>query len=581
MTTRPDVPAVCLDPNAWKLFVFRKHRERLSTKGLLADLKAEIHSVSRGTGSVIDALVRAGELETGLEEENSRSAALMAEVVDELAAAALGENCLSAHLLQTIERAEIPIQVRCSHPEGFSYYGLNPLDFADLAGRLHPNLASRVRVIGIRTVGSTLGACVAAALRARGTVAWRITVRPEGEPYQRTTTFTPAQMAWIRAGLEEQADFVVVDEGPGFSGSTFLSVANALIQAGAALSRVVLMGSRPFPVNTATAEQARQSGIPGAPGVGAQGWEWGRFRSHTIEYAKHRPLASGRILDGGAWRELLYHHRAKWPASWIEQERIKHLSTDGRNWLKFEGFGRFGRRVRDQAGLLAEAGLAPRLFGFDSGFGRYEFVQGRPLTARDLSRELISRLAGYCAFRASNFSAENSDLAMLGEMLRVNLEAEFGLACPAAALPLELPVYADCRMLPHEWLTTTEGRTVKSDGAGHGEGHQLPGPVDIAWDLAGVIVEWGLETEGAEFFLAEYRRQSGDDPRKRMPAYLLAYSVHRIAHCRMAAASTSSPREHKRLRRAYESLRRKVKVLLEDPKAVPFRLEPVFMMVQG
>jgi len=563
MTTRPDVPAVQTDPNAWKLFVFRKHRELLPTRGLLADLKAEIHSLSRGTGSVIDALVRGGEIETGLEEENSPAAALMAEVVDELASAALSQTCLSAHVLQTIERAELPVHIRCSHPEGFSYYGLNPLDFADLAGTMQPHLASRVRVIGIRTVGSTLGACVAAALRARGTLARRITVRPEGEPYKRTTTFSPAQIAWIHSGLEQQADFVVVDEGPGFSGSTFLSVADALIQAGAAMSRIVLMGSRPIPVNTATAEQARQSGVPGAPGVGARGWEWGRFRSHTIDYGKHRPLTSGRMLGGGAWRKLLYQKRSKWPVSWIEQERIKHLSTDGRTWLKFEGFSRFGRRVRDQAGLLAEADLAPRVFGFDSGFVRYEFVQGRPLTARDLTRALISHLAGYCAFRARNFSAGNSDLVILGEMLRVNLEAEFGLSCPAATLPLELPVYADCRMLPHEWLTTPEGRTVKSDGAGHGEGHQLPGPVDIAWDLAGVIVEWGLETEAAEFFLEEYRRQSGDDPRKRMPGYLLAYSVQRMAHCRMAAASTSSLRDHKNLRFAYESLRQGVKVLLE------------------
>jgi hypothetical protein len=287
------------------------------------------------------------------------------------------------------------------------------------------------------------------------------------------------------------------------------------------------------------------------------------------------------MLGGGAWRELLYRRRSKWPASWIEQERIKHLSTDGRTWLKFEGFGRFGRRVQDQAGLLAEAGLAPRLFGFDSGFGRYEFVQGRPLTTRDLSQALISRLAGYCAFRARNFSAESSDLFMLGDMLRVNLEAEFGLTCLRPTLPLELPVYADCRMLPHEWITTSEGRTVKSDAAGHSEGHQLPGPVDIAWDLAGVIIEWRLEADAAEFFLEEYRRQSGDDPRKRLPGYLLAYSVHRMAHCRMAAASTSSPRDHKHLRYAYESLRQRVKVLLEEQKPGPFHFQPVFIVVQS
>jgi hypothetical protein len=555
MPGQPDAPAAHLDPDAWKLFVFRKHRDLLSTRELLDDLKAEIHFLSQGQGSVIDALVRAGEIETGLEDEGSSAAALMSAVTDQLACVACGRTGVSAQLLQAVESSELPGYVRCSHPEGFSYYGLNPLDFADLAGKLQPQLAPGVWVIGIRTVGSTLGACLAAALRPRGTLAERSTVRPEGEPYQRKTTFRPAQIEWIHAGIERHADFVVVDEGPGFSGSTFLSVADALIEAGVAASSIVLMGSRSFPTRTAGAEQIRK---------------WERFRSYTIEYGRRTPAAAGRRLGGGTWRELVYRDRSQWPASWIEQERIKHLSTDGRAWFKFEGFGRFGKRVRDQARDLANAGFAPRLFGFESAFGCYEFVAGRPLTARDLSAGFLSQLAGYCAFRAKNFSAQDVDVVTLGEMLRVNLDAEFGLALPSGSLPLERPVYADCRMLPHEWLAVREGRIVKSDAVGHGEGHQLPGPVDIAWDLAGVVVEWGLRHAEAEFFLEDYRRQSGDDARKRISAYLLAYSVQRMAQCRMAAASTRALREPKHLREAYESYRQRVKVLLEGKASLAF-----------
>jgi len=545
--------------------VFRKHRDFLSTRKLLDDLKAEIQALSLGEGSIIDALVRAGEIETGLEDEGSSAAALMSAVTDQLACAACGQTGASVQLLQAIERSELPACICCSHPEGFSYYGLNPLDFADLAGRLRPDLESRVRVIGIRSVGSTLGACVAAALRAKGILAERITVRPGGEPYHRKTTFSQAQIEWIHAGIEGHADFIVVDEGPGFSGSTFLSVADALMQAGVAASSVVLLGSRSFPAHTAGAEQVRQ---------------WERFRSHTIEYGRHIPTASGRSLGGGTWRELFYHDRSQWPASWIEQERIKHLSIDGRAWFKFEGFGRFGRRVRDQARDLADAGFVPRLFGFESGFGCYECVAGRPLTMRYLSADLLSQLAGYCAFRAKNFSAENVDVVTLDEMLRVNLDAEFGLALHSGSLPLERPVYADCRMLPHEWLTTREGRIVKTDAAGHGEGHQLPGPVDIAWDLAGVIVEWGLRHADAKCFLEDYRRQCGDDPQKRISAYLLAYSVQRMAHCRMAAASTRALRESKPLRHAYESLRQTVKVLLEDQESYQRGLPPLPFVIR-
>jgi hypothetical protein len=535
------------------MFVFRKNREWLSTQRLIDEIRTEFRLLASGTGSVIDTLVRAGELETGLADAGSTEADRVACVVDQLASALCGEAALDVSILQSLDQLQVPPFIRCAFPEGFSYYGLSPLDFADLARRMHTKLGPRVAVIGIRSVGSTLGAVVAAALRTCGASAERITVRPEGEPYNRKTSFSEQHLGWIQASLRQQAAFVVVDEGPGFSGSTFLSVANALVERGVPQSKVVLMGSRPLPAHAAARGQAEA---------------WSRFQSCTIDYASHPPAEAGRSLGDGAWREVMYANRSCWPACWAEQERIKHLSVDGKTLFKFEGLGRFGELARQQAQELAHAGLSPRLLGFEQGYAGYEFVSipGRPLATADLGKSLLSSMAEYCAFRAAHFPAENSDLNMLAAMAGNNLEVEFGggFRNPFLHIPLERPVYPDCRMQPHEWLMSGDGGALKSDAVGHAEGHQLPGPADIAWDLAGAIVEWGLAPAAAAFFLAEYRRRSGDPAEKRLQPYLLLYSVLRMAQCRMSSVSTAHRREARYLRRQYAWYAKKVSELLRD-----------------
>jgi hypothetical protein len=400
-----------------------------------------------------------------------------------------------------------------------------------------------VRIVGIRSVGSTLGAIVAARLKHGGHSVDRITVRPEGEPYHRRTTFDAAQLEWILRGQELQADFVIVDEGPGFSGSTFLSAAQASIDAGVPPARIVLMGSRPF-----SQPPHRNTANP-----------WDGFRRYTIDYATHTPMDAGRNLSEGAWRELLYPTRRQWPARWIEQEQIKHLSSDGKLFYKFEGFGRYGSRARRQAASLAEAGYSPPSLVSESGYAGYAFVKGRPLTREHLTANLLSRIADYCTFRVRNFAANNPNSAMLEEMLRVNLGVEFNLDCKTSALPMEQAVYPDCRMHPHEWLQADDGRLLKTDAVGHGEGHQLPGPIDIAWDLAGAIVEWELSPAEADFLLAEYDRRAGDRAAPRVREYLLPYIVFRLAHCRMGAAAMANRREGRYLHRLYQENARAVK----------------------
>src|SRR3974390_1143501 len=105
-------------------------------------------------------------------------------------------------------------------------------------------------------------------------------------------------------------------------------------------------------------------------------------------------------------------------------------------------------------------------------------------------------------------------------MLRVNVFEEFGDQADVNGGEIARPVVADARMMPHEWLRDRDGQIWKTDLASHGDDHFYPGPTDVAWDLAGAIVEWRMDETANEVFLTRYRRLSGDDARTRLPFFL-------------------------------------------------------------
>src|SRR5579872_1784733 len=164
-------------------------------------------------------------------------------------------------------------------------------------------------------------------------------------------------------------------------------------------------------------------------------------------------------------------------------------------------------------------------------------------------------MAEYCAFRVREFRDESPEAAnsiqALAEMAAVNAAEAFGIEVDLSReLKLERPVIADARMMPHEWLLANGSEIYKCDGLSHGDDHFYPGPCDIAWDLAGAILEWQMEASGQEFLLANYQRLSGDAIVARLPPYVLAYSLFRIGFCSMAADATKGTAEELRLRAA-------------------------------
>ena len=222
------------------LWIFREGRREFSGPVFLRELQERLEAKD----ALIDCLIQAGELEAALADLVAPGASAAAALTDSLASRLCGTPD-ARDPKQLVSRIEVPNTISISPPEGFTYYALHSLDFANTVDRL-ANGSEAYAVIGIRSIGTTLSAVTSAKLTGLGKKATRITVRPEGHPYSRSTQFSSLHRAWILQQQSVSAHFLIVDEGPGRSGSTFLSVAEALCRAGVHQDRITIVGSRPF-----------------------------------------------------------------------------------------------------------------------------------------------------------------------------------------------------------------------------------------------------------------------------------------------------------------------------------------------
>jgi hypothetical protein len=339
----------------------------------------------------------------------------------------------------------------------------------------------------------------------------------------------------IQEAAADGAKFLVVDEGPGLSGSTFLSVAEALEAAGVPVSQIILLCGHEPDVNALCAANAAE--------------RWKRYRSAAAGGEPRRPAGAETFIGGGEWRKILVPQGSEWPESWTSMERVKYLSTGERPRLfKFAGLGHYGGPVFEREQAAAAAGFAPEPQGESAGFVSYSWLAARPMRPQDISRGVLDRMARYCAFRANAFKTEVADVTALQEMAEHNLQ-QLEIALPVK-LKFERPTLADGRMQPHEWLLTTSGEMFKTDSGSHGDDHFFPGPTDIAWDLAGAVVEWRMDAAQAGYFLERYSLASGDHADGRVADFVTAYTVFRWAYCRMAAHTMHGTPEHSRLESA-------------------------------
>jgi hypothetical protein len=351
--------------------------------------------------------------------------------------------------------------------------------------------------------------------------------------------------AAVRRAIGPHSQFVVIDEGPGLSGSTFLAVAAWLESLGVPTEQILLLGSHvPEPAALC------------APGAATR---WTRYRSTAFV---NLPVP-GTDLAGGQWRTIMGLPSDSWPSrgSLTDREKVLHMGADGSPVVeKFEGLGGYGRACVRRIEAVAAAGFGPRVLAVDHTRGAVTTPYLPALRPHpDGFRAWAPRLVHYCAFRARTEAFSPGDdgeaPSALEEAAIYNAEQELGSARNLRGLPVLRPIVTDGHMQPWEWLATPEGELFKTDASSHGDDHLLPGPTDIAWDLAGVVVEWRLGESDRTAFLDAYAGATGDADLGRVASYEVAYCACRAAALGMTNLSVGDEEERQRLTRERDRLR--------------------------
>ncbi len=487
----------------------------------------------------------------------SRLPRLLGEALVDLALAARGDlgHLASARKRLAAVAAELPPRsIEVSEPEGFAFYALFPEFYAEAARCFLRGVQPKsALVVGVRSIGTTLSAVVAAELLAHGVEASRVTVRPRGHPWDRGLRLSSEYRARL-AGAEQ---VLIVDEGPGISGTSFACVAEAAIDAGVPDARVHLFPSWDSNGSGLRSERARAI--------------WPRLGRWTVPFETIF-LERGRLteawgggtlrdLSGGLWRDAIFAAEPadQWPATQPQHERRKYRldREDGTCLLlKFAGLGERGRRVMVRAVAQAEAGLAPAVLGLRDGFLALAWAEGRP--ARPTEADLSALIGPYLAHLWAGTSQEAVRAHDLLEMTRLNVTEGLGEAAAGRLGWMEVlretvgmrrAVAGDGRMLPHEFLLTPAG-TLKTDGLDHHDDHFWPGTQDIAWDLAGVVVEFGLDRDGRTWLLEEFEARTGDrGAREVLPFHELAYLAWRLGYTSLAAETLGCSQDGQRMAR--------------------------------
>ena len=439
-------------------------------------------------------------------------------------------------------RVPLPSSVDLRVPVGFAYDAVHPLSYAaaaaDCLQRWRP---SRVVVIGLRTIGATLAAVVAARCDRDGISAWTCTLRPRGAPADRACRVDEALALDVQSHVG--ALCLVVDEGPGPSGSSLLSAASLLEAQGHRPEHITLLCSQEPQASALRAPQAEE-----------------RWRRYTRVVAQLRSPPFAEDWSAGAWRAHIGLRKSHWPAVHAQHERHKGVPVDApRELHKFVGLGSWGVSVSHRASRAADAGFAVPVFGVRDGYLRMPRITPASPMGRRGTAALVTTLLKYLPWRASAMqTGERADREALLSMLTANTREHFGDAHDAALLRLERlaqegpaqpAVVIDGHLSPWEWLRTPNG-ILKVDTAEHGDDHFQPGPQDIAWDVAAVLGEfaWTSSERGSlveKLALALKDRSLPHRLRWMRPCYLAA----RLGYSALAAESLDGSDDGRRFRR--------------------------------
>ncbi len=469
---------------------------------------------------------------------------------------------LDPYSLESLAAFPLPDLIRMRRAEGYAFYSLYPEAYLEAASRLPTRFANAPVVIGLRSIGTGLAALAAVALQSRPP----ITLRPMGHPFRRELRISNRLRARMLA--DPGAAYVIVDEGPGLSGSSFGAVADWLESQGVGADRIAFLPGHGGDLGPQASEPHRRRWAAAArPVVDFDSL----FRSgegpfppleRRFEDLLGQALAPLEDLSGGAWRRL-HDSTGALPTNPQQERRKFLLRTSSGPWLlKFAGLGRAGKELLERARALHAAGFTAEPAGLRHGFLAERWLEGaRPLASplTDITPDAVNRLADYLGFRARHLPAPQDSGAALPDLLamaRTNVAEALGKDA-AAALDIWTPerlaeletavcrVVTDSRLHRWEWLRLPDGRLMKTDALDHAAAHDLIGCQDIAWDVAGGVVEFDLSEAQARALCRAVDAAAGLD--RRLLEFLLpCYIAFQIGYWTFAMDSDPSAAAERR-----------------------------------
>lgn len=461
--------------------------------------------------------------------------------------------------------------------EGYAYYALYPEAYIEAARR--SGLSARTVVIGLRSIGLSLAALVAAALGSGPA----FSLRPTGHPFSRRVEVTQALSQLMLA--DPLCDFAIIDEGPGLSGSSFGCVADWLESSGVSSERIHFFSSHAGELGPQASEAHRRrwSEMPRhvvsmdellidtrQPAHRLQGWvgsRWGRG---------NQPW---RDVSGGAWRDVHYPSNER-PPSHMQMEKRKFIVGDGeqKRLVKFAGLAGLSQEKERRGKVLGEAGFTPKTIGACHGFLVEDWIDGIPGDLAGLAGpRMVEPVGRYLGFRARHLPAPNggATLRTLCRMALFNIAEAKGQAIaekvrqrigdPARVERGLRRVDTDNRLHACEWVVAADGRIFKTDALDHSGAHDLIGCQDIAWDVAGAFVEFDLMAEDRERLVAiverEADRELSTDLLTVFEACYLGFQIGLWTNARSASAGA----ETERIEALLERYARRLHGLIADP----------------
>jgi hypothetical protein len=549
------------------MIVYRNHHPNSPPSESIQRILNLISVMKSGNGTyqkAVSLLIECGELETGVTDALSGIVDRTCEEIDLCRKLSIISGKIVCQLWETekieignidkieeslnkLQRSTLPALIPLCIPEGFVYYGLYPETYIQAADIFLSEIKPEsVVIVGIRTIGTQLSALVAARMEKYRCKVDSFTVRTKGHPFSRYIEFSEQQKQ--RLSKNDSTWVIVVDEGPGLSGSTICGTLLKINECGVPRERTVVFPSWIPDGKLFISAIARSIWGDYKKYLGSFDEMW--IRNGRLEKQFDKRIY--REISCGMWRSYLMRNEDSFPAVHPNHERRKFILCNNEqesfSIAKFAGLGRYGEIVANRGCLLALTGLTPAIHKFTDGFIEMDFIEGGLVVPGEPDNKLLETVARYCTFLKVNCAAEpTTTYSSIMEMIRVNVGEGLGSQwlgkvdilekLYSSSIYEDRVVDIDGRMFPHKWVKTASGY-VKIDHLEHHADEFFHGPQNIAWDLAGFSVEFELSQKKRDILVQLYIQYSNDySIIEVLPFFIIAYLSFRLGYVSLASQS--------------------------------------------